>query len=109
MSFVISIFNLEYDKETIRKIIGDNPNYSVFIIQHEAFKDGWIEVEIPEKLLTMNLKIKARIPREYLNDNTKSGKIGSFLLEKQPKGKLAKNRVIKFFATYYTTLELITA
>lgn len=106
MPFVISIFNLEYDKETIRKIIGDNPKCSVFTVRHEAFKDGSIEVEIPEKLLTMNLKIKAHIPREYLNDNTKIGKIGSFLLETPPKGKLAKNRVLKALATHYTTIDL---
>jgi hypothetical protein len=55
----------------------------------------------------MNLKIKAHVPREYLNDNTKAGKIESFILEKPPKGKLAKYRITKFFATNYTTLELI--
>lgn len=109
MPFVISIFRLEYDKEAIKKIVGDNPVYQYFKVVNPIFKQGFLEIEIPEKLLTMGLNIKVNVPKEFLVDDAKPCKIGSYVVETPPKGRLAKNKVLKFLATHLTTIDLFIA
>jgi hypothetical protein len=109
MPVAISIFRLEYDKKALKKIIGDNPDYKILKIVNPIFKQGFLDIEIPEKLLTMGLNIKVNVPKEFLVDDAKPCKIGSYVVETPPKGRLAKNKVLKFLATHLTTIDLFIA
>jgi hypothetical protein len=48
--------------------------------------------------------------RKQVIDVLESGKkIGTWILKVSPEGKLAKNKVVKFFATHYVNIDLFIA
>ena len=109
MPIAVAIFRLELDKEYIKKIVGDNPEYSIARIFSDVFKLGCLDLEIPTKLLEMGVNVKINVPREHLVDNVKPGKIGSYQIKKTPNGKVGKIPILRAMFSSYTNIDLLVS
>lgn len=104
------MFNMKLEPDLIKRIVGDNPEISIIKIYSDAFKLGMIEFQLENKLINMDVNVKIKVPREQVIDMLESGKkIGTWFLSVPPKGKLAKNKVLKFLATHTVRIELFVA
>lgn len=105
-----TMFNMKLEPDLIKRIVGNNPEISIIKIYSDAFKLGMFEFQLENKLINMDVNVKIKVPREQVIDVLESGKkIGTWILKVSPEGKLAKNKVVKFFATHYVNIDLFIA
>jgi hypothetical protein len=102
------LIRLPLSDELIKKIVGENPEYTKLHITSKVFKLGYVDLEIPSKLLKVgHIHVTFKIPKKLLTDENKTGKLGSYQIKTKPNGKAKDIPVLRTMLTKFATVDLI--
>jgi hypothetical protein len=94
------LIRLPLDEKQIKKIVGENPS--------KFFKLGYVDLEIPSKLLKVgNIRVTFKIPKTMLVNEHKTGKIGSYQIKELLSGKARGVPILRTMVSKFTTIDLV--
>lgn len=99
---------LPLSDEQIKKIVGENPDYTKLHIRSKAFKSGYVDLQIPSKLLKIrHFHATFKIPKNLLIDEKKTGKIGSYQIKTPPDSRAKEVPILRTMLATFATIDFI--
>ena len=98
------------NEKMLKSMVGENPEPVILHVSSNLFKAGYVNIEIPKKLLKVgNIHVSVRVPKTELVDETKRGKIGSYGIQELPDGKIRDIPILKTMFSKYTNIDLFVS